>query len=179
MGWCTCSGPQERAPKLATSITPASTHVEKSFWSWMQVTCLSMWPCVCSCHLVVCSTARHTSSAHLLLGGYDMPMLSMHTLLALVKKHLRYLGADFISREDALEVVLPHLLDLDKEGGPGLGKIALVQTPQIFYNRNVLVSTSTYTRNCTVSHCTSWRVHTCATNALSNAEVISRQHKLC
>lgn len=69
-------------------------------------------------------------------------------------KHLRYLGADFISREDALEVVLPHLLDLDKEGGPGLGKIALVQTPQIFYNRNVLVSTSTYTRNCTVSRCT-------------------------
>ncbi len=50
------------------------------------------------------------------------------------------LYADFISREDALEVVLPHLLDLDKEGGPGLGQVALVQTPQIFYNRNVLVS---------------------------------------
>lgn len=50
------------------------------------------------------------------------------------------LRADFISREDALEVVLPHLLDADKAGGPGLGQIALVQTPQIFYNRNVLVS---------------------------------------
>ena len=50
------------------------------------------------------------------------------------------LRADFISREDALEVVLPHLLDVDKAGGPGLGQIALVQTPQIFYNRNVLVS---------------------------------------
>ncbi len=50
------------------------------------------------------------------------------------------MSADFISREDALEVVLPHLLDVDKEGGPGLGQIALVQTPQIFYNRNVLVS---------------------------------------
>ena len=50
------------------------------------------------------------------------------------------MNADFISREDALEVVLPHLLDVDKEGGPGLGQIALVQTPQIFYNRNVLVS---------------------------------------
>ncbi|DBA95650.1 hypothetical protein WJX82_007031 [Trebouxia sp. C0006] len=49
------------------------------------------------------------------------------------------LDADFISREDALEVVLPHLLDVDKEGGPGLGQIALVQTPQIFYNRNVLM----------------------------------------
>ena len=49
------------------------------------------------------------------------------------------LHADFISREDALEVVLPHLLDVDKAGGPGLGQIALVQTPQIFYNRNVLV----------------------------------------
>ncbi len=50
------------------------------------------------------------------------------------------MNADFISREDALEVVLPHLLDVEKEGGPGLGQIALVQTPQIFYNRNVLVS---------------------------------------
>ena len=50
------------------------------------------------------------------------------------------MNADFISREDALEVVLPHLLDVDKEGGPGLGQIALVQTPQIFYNRNILVS---------------------------------------
>ena len=48
--------------------------------------------------------------------------------------------ADFVSREDALEIVLPHMLDLDKESGPGLGKIGLVQTPQIFYNRNVLVS---------------------------------------
>ena len=49
-------------------------------------------------------------------------------------------GADFISREDALEVVLPHMLDLAKEGPPRLGRVALVQTPQIFYNRNVLVS---------------------------------------
>ena len=32
------------------------------------------------------------------------------------------------------------MLDLDKEGGPGLGNIGLVQTPQIFYNRNILVS---------------------------------------
>ena len=47
--------------------------------------------------------------------------------------------ADFISKEDALEMVLPHLLDLDRDARPGLGQIALVQTPQVFYNRNVLV----------------------------------------
>ena len=50
-----------------------------------------------------------------------------------MNQSINQLYADFISREDALEVVLPHLLDVDKEGGPGLGQIALVQTPQIFY----------------------------------------------
>ncbi len=44
--------------------------------------------------------------------------------------------ADFISREDALQIVLPHILDLDKEGGPGLGQVAPVQTSQVFYNKN-------------------------------------------
>ena len=49
-------------------------------------------------------------------------------------------AADFISREDALETVLPHLLDLDRPEGPGLGKIGMVQTPQIFYNRHKMVT---------------------------------------
>ena len=31
------------------------------------------------------------------------------------------------------------MLDLDQEGPPRLGRIGLVQTPQIFYNRNILV----------------------------------------
>lgn len=38
-----------------------------------------------------------------------------------------------------MEVVLPHILDLDQEGPPRLGQIGLVQTPQIFYNRDILV----------------------------------------
>lgn len=49
---------------------------------------------------------------------------------------------DFITKEDALEVVMPHILDLDKQGGAGLSEIALVQTPQIFYNTDMPVCRS-------------------------------------
>lgn len=56
------------------------------------------------------------------------------------------LCADFISRQDALETVLPHILDLERPEGPGLGQIGLVQTPQIFYNRNKLVNTASVRR---------------------------------
>ena len=66
-------------------------------------------------------------------------------------------NADFISREDALETILPHMLDLEQEGPPGLGRIALVQTPQIFYNRNVLVRLITMDLQCAQQG--RWRVY--------------------
>ena len=94
----------------------------------------------CNMTLIDCNTLLDCSKGSAVVPDPDCIVLQcLSSVCNTYQRHVLAGHVDFISREDALEVVLPHILDLDKEGGPGLGQFAFVQTPQKFYKRNLPV----------------------------------------